>query len=111
MLALKYFVIYWRHCFSKTKKGKRGSLSCFSRHIRGKKATKSCEATRKGCFCIPQNRGGRITRDWKSQNRGARKSPNRGARITGGLKSKNKGFHHLVTSQPRCSRQTITAYL
>lgn len=51
----------------------------------------------------PQNRGGRITRDWKS--------PNRGARITGGLKSKNKGFHHLVTSQPRRPRRTPTAYL
>ena len=38
----------------------------------------------------PQNRGGRITRDWKS--------PNQGARITGGLKSKNKGFHNLTTS-------------
>ena len=59
----------------------------------------------------PQNRGGRITRDWKSPNQGAQKSPNRGARRTGGLKSNTKGFHHLVTSQPRRPRRTPTAYL
>lgn len=74
------------------------------------KRKKGNEITRsypKRLLLHPKNRGGRITRDWKSPNQGAQKSPNRGARITGGLKSKNKGFHHLVTSRPRCPGEPL----